>query len=74
MDPNSNSYEAGPRPHPYIEKPLLFVSNLPPFVSDFDLAKALAEVSPFKPNLQRDGSGNPVFGEILFRFVDTGKQ
>lgn len=74
MDPNANPYEEGLRPHPYIEQPLLFLSNLPPFVSDHDLAKALVEVSPFKPNLQRDGSPNPVSGEILFRFVGTGKQ
>ncbi|KAF5310738.1 hypothetical protein D9619_007892 [Psilocybe cf. subviscida] len=71
MDPNANSYQEGPRPHPYIEEPRLFISNLPPFVSDQDLAKALTAVSPFKPNLQRDGSPNPVSGEILFRYVGT---
>ena len=47
-----------PEPHPYLHDPLLYISNLPPHVTDADLALALAQCAPFRPNVPPDdGSG-----------------
>lgn len=62
-----------PEPHPYLHEPLLFISNLPPQVSDADLALAFAQCAPFRPSIPRDdGSGMPRSGTIEFRFFEKG--
>lgn len=62
----------GPQPHPYLRDPILYLSNLPPYVTDEALASALTGYGPFRPKIIRDGSANPVSGTIEFRYLDKG--
>jgi len=76
MDQYGQDYELdgglGPRPHPYLHEPLLYITNLPPFVSDENLAMAFVSCGPFRPRIQRDGSPNLLSGTIEFKFLDKG--
>jgi polyadenylate-binding protein len=63
----------GPQPHPYIQDPVLYVSNLPPYVTDESLASALTGFGPFRPKIIRDGAGSPASGSIEFKFLDKGQ-
>lgn len=56
-----------PGAHPFLREPKLYVSNLSPAVSDVDLAHAFEYCVPFRPNIMRDGTGQPVNGQFLFR-------
>lgn len=70
MDPSFQ--EEHPRPHPYLHEPLLHITNLPPFVSDENLAVALMQCSPFRPRINRDGSASLLSGTIEFKFLEKG--
>ena len=74
MDPVYNQYyqESGPRPHPYLHEPLLYISNVPAYVSDEMLAMAFVSCGPFRPKIQRDGSSNTLSGIIEFKFLEKG--
>ncbi len=61
-----------PRPHPYLHEPLLYITNLPPFVSDENLAMAFAQCGPFRPRINRDGFSSLLSGTIEFRFLEKG--
>ncbi|KDR80240.1 hypothetical protein GALMADRAFT_223130 [Galerina marginata CBS 339.88] len=76
MDPTYNQQyqETGPRPHPYLHEPLLYITNLPPFVSDENLAIAFAGCAPFRPKIQRDGSPNLLSGIIEFKFLEKAEK
>lgn len=62
----------GPQPHPYLHDPVLYVSNLPAYISEEILANALAGYGPFRPRIVRDGSNNPLSGSIEFKFLEKG--
>ncbi|KAG5644699.1 hypothetical protein DXG03_007922 [Asterophora parasitica] len=64
----------GPHPHPYLHEPLLYISNLPPFVTDPNLALAFMECGPFRPNIPRDGSNNILSGTIEFKFIEKAEK
>ena len=74
MDPVYNQYyhESGSRPHPYLYEPLLYITNIPAFVSDEMLAMAFVSCGPFRPKIQRDGSSNTLSGTIEFKFLEKG--
>lgn len=74
MDPSFNQQyqETGPRPHPYLHEPLLYITNLPPYVSDENLAMAFVGCGPFRPKIQRDSTPNLLSGIIEFKFLDKG--
>ena len=72
-DYNSPPPEPRPQPHPYLHEPLLYISNLPPFVRDEDLAVAFQTCAPFRPNIARDGSNRPLSGTIEFKYLEKGK-
>jgi polyadenylate-binding protein len=61
-----------PQLHPYLHEPLLYISSLPPYVSDENLAVAFQACAPFRPNIARDGSNRPLIGTIEFRFLEKG--
>ena len=61
-----------PEPHPYLHDPLLYISNVPPHVTDADLALAFSQCAPFRPNIPQDGRGLTRSGTIEFRFVEKG--
>ena len=65
--------EPRPQPHPYLHEPLLYISNLPPFVRDEDLALAFQSCAPFRPNIERDGSNRPLSGTIEFKYLEKGE-
>ena len=70
---NTPPPEPRPQPHPYLHEPLLYISNLPPFVRDEDLAVAFQTCAPFRPNIARDGSNRPLSGTIEFKYLEKGE-
>lgn len=85
MDPYDGSYQPqggndgvqdndGPRPHPYLHDPQLYITNLPPFVNDEALAVAFVTCGPFRPKINRDvpDVNGAVGGTIEFRFLEKG--
>ncbi|KAF5357025.1 hypothetical protein D9756_006674 [Leucocoprinus leucothites] len=65
----------GPQPHPYLHEPVLFVSNLPAYVSDESLATALVGYGPFRPKIMRDGiQATTVSGAIEFRYLEKAEK
>ncbi|PIL23425.1 hypothetical protein GSI_14736 [Ganoderma sinense ZZ0214-1] len=71
---NSPPPEPRPQPHPYLHEPLLYISNLPPFVRDEDLAVAFQSCAPFRPNIARDGSNRPLSGTIEFKYLEKAEK
>ncbi|THV00722.1 hypothetical protein K435DRAFT_656703 [Dendrothele bispora CBS 962.96] len=61
-----------PQSHPYLHEPLLYISNVPPYVSDENLAMAFVTCGPFRPKIPRDGSNQLLSGTIEFKFLDRG--
>ncbi|KAJ7689427.1 hypothetical protein B0H17DRAFT_1295651 [Mycena rosella] len=72
MPQESDSY--GPQPHPILHEPLLYISNIPPYVSDENIALAFVSCGPFRPKIPRDGSNNPLSGTIEFKFIDKAEK
>ncbi|KAI9567562.1 hypothetical protein HD554DRAFT_2023797 [Boletus coccyginus] len=64
----------GPQPHPYIHDPLLYISNLPPYVTDENLAITFQSCAPFRPNIPRDGANRPLSGTIEFKFLEKAEK
>ncbi|GLB42130.1 putative RNA recognition motif containing protein [Lyophyllum shimeji] len=64
----------GPHPHPYLHEPLLYISNIPPFVTDENLAMAFVSCGPFRPKIPRDASNNIMSGTIEFRFIEKAEK
>jgi polyadenylate-binding protein len=62
------------QPHPYLHEPLLYVSGIPPHVTDQDLAIAFVSCAPFRPNIKRDGSIGLLSGTIEFKYIEKGTQ
>ena len=58
--------------HPYLHEPLLYISNLPSYVTDEVLAGTFQSCAPFRPNISRDGSNRPLNGTIEFKFLEMG--
>lgn len=71
--PPDDSYEsAEPQPHPYLHEPLLYISGLPPYTTDENLAVAFATCAPFRPRIARDDLTQPLSGKIEFKVLDKG--
>ncbi|KAH9899291.1 hypothetical protein C8Q73DRAFT_638831 [Cubamyces lactineus] len=71
---NTPPPEPRPQPHPYLHEPLLYISGLPPFVRDEDLAVAFQTCAPFRPNIPRDGSNKPLSGTIEFKYLEKAEK
>jgi polyadenylate-binding protein len=67
-----SEYPQGPHPHPYLHEPMLYITNLPAFVTDEMLAVAFMYCGPFRPKIQRDVTGQMVSGTIEFKFLEKG--
>ncbi|KAJ7108679.1 hypothetical protein C8R44DRAFT_636477 [Mycena epipterygia] len=72
MPQESDPY--GPQPHPILHEPLLYISNIPPYVSDENIALAFVSCGPFRPKIPRDGSNNPLSGTIEFKFLEKAEK
>ena len=73
IPPPDGSYESTePQPHPYLHEPLLYISNLPNYVTDENLAIAFSTCAPFRPRINRDDTTKPLSGMIEFRVLDKG--
>ncbi|KAI0738953.1 hypothetical protein C8Q80DRAFT_1112630 [Daedaleopsis nitida] len=73
-DYNSPPPEQRPQSHPYLHEPLLYISNVPPFVKDEDLALAFQTCAPFRPNIPRDGTNRPLSGTIEFKYLEKAEK
>ncbi|KAH9061136.1 hypothetical protein EDB87DRAFT_1612138 [Lactarius vividus] len=67
--PPDNSYPTEPQPHPYLHEPILYISGLPRYVTDENLAIAFSTCAPFRPRIARDDSNNPLSGTIEFKVL-----
>ncbi|KZT03826.1 uncharacterized protein LAESUDRAFT_728848 [Laetiporus sulphureus 93-53] len=65
---------AGHQPHPYLHEPLLYITGLPSYVKDEDLAMAFQACAPFRPHIPRDGSTKVVSGTIEFRDLEKAEK
>ncbi|KAI5122093.1 hypothetical protein M0805_002215 [Coniferiporia weirii] len=63
-----------PLPHPYLQEPLLYISNLAQHVTDAELAQAFETCVPFRPRIIRDGSERPLTGTIEFRQLEKAEK
>jgi polyadenylate-binding protein len=61
-----------PQPHPYLHEPRLYISSLPHYVTDENLAIAFSSCAPFRPRITRDDSTKPLSGIIEFKVLDKG--
>lgn len=59
-------------PHPYLNQPKLFVSDLPGHITDEVIAKTLEFCVPFRPRLTRDPVTGNATGSIEFRTIERG--
>lgn len=64
---------SGPQPHPYLHEPLLYVSGLPPYVTDENLAATLGACAPFRPRIPRDDPSRPLSGTIEFKYLEKAE-
>jgi polyadenylate-binding protein len=61
--------------HPYLsDPPLLYISGIPPHVSDESIALAFANCGPFRPRINRDGSNALLSGTIEFKMKVKAEQ
>ncbi|PPR01812.1 hypothetical protein CVT26_013171 [Gymnopilus dilepis] len=76
MDPsyNQDQQESSGRPHPYLHEPLLYITNLPSYVSDENLALAFVGFGPFRPKIQRDTNASLVSGTIEFKYPQKAEK
>ncbi|KAJ7461748.1 hypothetical protein B0H11DRAFT_2055856 [Mycena galericulata] len=78
MDPENQMPQEqdsfGPQPHPILHEPLLYISNIPPYLSDENIALAFVSCGPFRPKIIRDGSNNPLSGTIEFKFLEKAEK
>ena len=71
--PPDDPYESTePQPHPYLHEPVLYISSLPHYVTDENLALAFTTCAPFRPRITRDGTTNQLSGKIEFKILDKG--
>jgi polyadenylate-binding protein len=71
--PPDDSYESTePQPHPYLHEPRLYISNLPYYVTDENLAIAFSTCAPFRPRIPREDTTKPLSGMIEFRVLGKG--
>lgn len=71
--PPDDPYESiEPQPHPYLHEPLLYISGLPHYVTDENLALAFTTCSPFRPRIPRDDTTKQLSGTIEFKTLDKG--
>ncbi|KAH7913313.1 hypothetical protein BJ138DRAFT_1111574 [Hygrophoropsis aurantiaca] len=66
--------QEGIEPHPYLHEPLLYISNLPPYVTDENLAMTFQSCAPFRPNIARDGTNRPLAGTIEFKYLEKAEK
>jgi polyadenylate-binding protein len=71
-EPGSASPSAGFRPHPCLQDPILYLSNLNPSVTEAHLANVLQFCTPFRPVIDRDASGQVLgTGSVTFKFFES---
>ncbi|KAF8504399.1 hypothetical protein F5888DRAFT_1605810 [Russula emetica] len=73
--PPDDSYESPePQPHPYLHEPVLYISSLPHYVTDENLAIAFSTCAPFRPRIDRSDPTKPLSGMIEFRVLDKAER
>ncbi|KAF8636924.1 hypothetical protein AX17_003175 [Amanita inopinata Kibby_2008] len=73
MDPQFDP-QPGPHPHPYLRDPLLYITNLPHYVTDENIAMAFINCGPFRPKIPRDGPTTVLSGTIEFKFLEKAEK
>ncbi|KAJ8508292.1 hypothetical protein ONZ45_g9420 [Pleurotus djamor] len=64
----------GPHPHPYLHEPLLYITNVPSYVTDDNIALAFATCGPFRPKIPRDTSAQMLSGTVEFKFQEKAEK
>lgn len=63
-----------PHPHPYLHEPLLYISNIPHYVTDEQIASSFINCGPFRPNIPRDEGNNTLSGTIEFKAIEKAEK
>ncbi|KAG6867065.1 hypothetical protein C0993_007110, partial [Termitomyces sp. T159_Od127] len=66
--------DGSPHGHPYLHEPLLYISNVPAYLTDEALAMAFVACGPFRPRIARDTAAPVLSGTIEFRFLDKAEK
>ena len=63
------------QPHPLIVDPVLYITGIPPTVSDTEIAQAFEACLPVRPTIMRDGMGaeGGGYGRIEFKYLASGE-
>ncbi|KAG6861390.1 hypothetical protein C0995_000796 [Termitomyces sp. Mi166 len=64
----------GPHAHPYLHEPLLYISNVPHYITDETLAVAFVTCGPFRPKIPRDANSDVLSGTIEFRYIEKAEK
>ncbi|KAK7020207.1 hypothetical protein VNI00_017820 [Paramarasmius palmivorus] len=64
----------GPTAHPYVHEPILYISNVPSYITDEALAVAFLTCGPLRPKIQRDPNAQVVGGTIEFKFLEKAEK
>ncbi|KAL0959659.1 hypothetical protein HGRIS_011360 [Hohenbuehelia grisea] len=74
MEPSYGQPSYEPQPHPYLHEPLLYISNIPPYVTDENIAMAFATCGPFRPKIPRDQDTPMLSGTVEFKFLEKAEK
>ena len=59
-------------PHPFLIEPVLYVTGVPPDISDNELAQSFDTCLPVRPRLIRDDPDALCAGRVEFKSLDKG--
>ena len=59
-------------PHPYLHEPVLYISGLPPYVTDDEIALVFQPCAKFRLKISREDPHQELYGTIEFQYLDRG--
>ena len=59
-------------PHPYLHEPILYISGLPSYVTDDEIAVVFQPCAKFRLKINREEPHQELCGTIEFQYLDRG--
>lgn len=59
-------------PHPYLHEPVLYISGLPSYVTDDEIALVFQPCAKFRLKINREDPHLELCGTIEFQYLDRG--
>ncbi|KAK2461225.1 hypothetical protein APHAL10511_006752 [Amanita phalloides] len=66
--------QSSPHPHPYLREPILYITNIPHYVTEESIAMAFVNCGPFRPKILPDLSSNVITATVEFRFLEKAER